>query len=106
MMVSEYLIRCPSCSSETHVVAEESNPLIFRCNGCSRNVVLHNSLVFTVSEDYVLELVKRYKSKVCGRVLFSKVSTQAKDSITDGKIQELHRLLTKPMDVRDFIKKI
>lgn len=106
MGVAEYLIKCPRCHSETRLVAEESNPLIFCCRGCSRSIVVHNNAVFTVSEDYVLKLVRRYKAKACGRILASKVSEDAKKEITRDRIKELHNLLEDPMDVRDFIKKI
>jgi hypothetical protein len=67
---------------------------------------VHNNAVFTVSEDYILKLVRRYKSKACGRILASRVSEDAKDMITKDRIKELHRLLENPMDVRDFIEKI
>jgi len=106
MLISEYLIKCPVCHSETRLVAEESNPIIFYCHGCNRNVVIHNNIVFTVSEEYLKKLICRYKSKACGRVLVAMVSESAQDLITKDKINELHDLLEKPMDVRDFIKKI
>jgi len=104
MNVAEYLIMCPICRSETQLVAEESNPMIFTCRGCNRSIVVHNNAVFTVSEEFVLGLVKKYKSKACGRILASKVSDGAKELITKDKIQELHEILEKPMDVKDIIK--
>jgi transposase len=60
--------------------------------------------VFTVPEEFVLNLVKKYKSKACGRILASKVSDGAKELITKDKIQELHNILEKSTDVKDIIK--
>lgn len=106
MNVAEFVIRCPRCYTETHLIAEESNPLIFKCNGCGRSVVIHNNSVFTVSEKYLLKLVRRYKSKACGRILATKISEEAEHPITKEKLKELKSLLEKPMDVKDFIEKI
>jgi hypothetical protein len=106
MNIAEYLIKCPNCKSDTHLTAEESNPVIFKCCGCGRSVVVHNNTVFTVSSEYVSSLVKKYKSKVCGRILDAHVSDGAKNIITRDKLEELHELLEKSSDVKDFIKNI
>jgi transposase-like protein len=103
MNIAEYLIKCPVCYSETKLVAEESNPLIYHCSGCNRSVVIHNNSVFTVSEEYTKKLVRRYKSKACGRVLAYQVSEDAKKFITEEKIKDLQKMLTLNMDVKDFV---
>lgn len=104
MNVSQYLIKCPHCQSETQLIAEESNPIIFLCRGCSRSVVVHNNTVFTVSEGFVKKLTKKYRSVACGRILASRVSEDIGEPITTDKIQALHEILEKPMDVKDIIK--
>jgi hypothetical protein len=106
MNIAEYLIKCPHCSTETRLVSEEANPIIFHCWGCERSIVIHNSTVYTVSEEYAKELVRHYKSKACGKIMATKVSENVQKNITGESIQELKKLLEMPMDVREFINRI
>jgi hypothetical protein len=106
MFVAELIVKCPKCGSETHLISEEANPVIFHCHGCSRGVVLHNNTIFTVSDEYLKGILLRHKPKKCGRILTARLSADAQNFINTEKIQELRSLLTRDMDVEEFIKKI
>lgn len=106
MQIAEYLVRCPVCCSEIHLMAHEANPIIFQCRGCSRSIVIQNGGVFTVSNNYLKKIVRQYKSRTCGKIVGTKISDVAKDFINEEKIQQLHDMLAKREDVGDFLKKL
>jgi len=106
VQISEYLIKCPNCLSETRLVAEESNPLIFHCHGCERSVVVQGNVVYTVSQDFLEGLINRFRSKPCGRVISARLSESSEELITNRKIHQMQNLLEQSKDVSEFIKKI
>lgn len=106
MVILQYKVSCPKCATEINLVAEEANPVIFFCAGCGRSVVMHNNLLFTVPEVFTRGMIKRFKSRACGRVLSTRLSKNVAEKITKDKIFELHKILQEPMDVKDFINRI
>lgn len=106
MTLYEFFIKCPECNSMTTLVAYESNPLIFECSGCCKNVVMHGSSLYTVSSEYVTKILKKYKSLPCGQVVATMVSEDAKNLITEDKIKDLKNILKKVQDVNDIIKSL
>lgn len=106
MFVYELIVKCPHCSTDTRIVSRLGGPVIVHCEGCSKCVVLHDNLVYTVSSGFVQKIMHKYKVKPCGKILGSELSEQARDMITDEKIKDLRKLLAEPMDVKDFIGKI
>lgn len=106
MIVMEYHVRCPACNTESRIVTEEANPIIHLCMGCERGIVLHNNSIYTVGRDFLLHIMRRHKTKRCGNVVASHLSSTAKGLVTSRKIGELHDLLEKDIDVKDFLKRI
>lgn len=106
MQIFEYLIKCPNCLSETRLLAEESNPLIFHCHGCERGVVVHGNVVYTVSQDFLEGLLNRFRSKPCGRLIAARLSEDSEQLITKRRIEQMQNLLDQSKDVSEFIKKI
>ncbi len=104
--VAEYIVRCPICSTEIRFLAHEANPMIIHCAGCSRNVVLQNNALYTVSEEYVRKLIRRFKSKACGKIVGARISQEAQSLITTDKIKQLHSMLEDSGDVVEFLKKL
>jgi heterodisulfide reductase subunit B len=107
MVIAEMIVTCPSCESETKLVVEQVNPIIFHCHGCLKNIVIQDNKVYTVSNKFLRNIVRSFKSKVCGKILAAKFSNAVREiGINSEKIEELQKLLNKPMDVRDFLEKI
>lgn len=105
-MVVQYVIRCPTCFSETAYIAEKVFPQFFMCNGCQRFVVLHGTCVYTVTRECVERILSIVPLKVCGKLNGCKMSKLAKNIDESQKIVDLHKLLSVDMDVNDFIKKL
>jgi len=106
MVIGNFIVRCPCCSTETRLVIEMISPVMVYCSGCNRSIIIQNGIIYTLPADYVHELLKKYKVRACGRIIGADISEQAKKMITSDKISELRDLLSKPMDVRDFLRKI
>jgi hypothetical protein len=106
MSFYQFVIKCPECSTSTTLIAYESNPLIFECQGCHKGVVMQGIKLYTVSPKYVTKIVKNYKTLTCGRVLASVISDEAKSLITDEKIKDLQTILDSSQDVSDIIKNL
>jgi ribosomal protein L37AE/L43A len=106
MVYVEYHIRCPECKSTSTLVVQESVPIIFECNWCERNIVVQGNILYTVSREAVKRIVKKFKYKTCGKVVNFKASGEPKYSITNSKIKELHKTLTKYDTVEDILKRI
>lgn len=105
-IVGEYLIQCPYCGSETKLFAEMRSPIMIYCPGCDRSIVINGSIIFTVPFDYIYSLHKKYKIRVCGKVIASEISKKAKSLISMNEINNLHDLLEERLDVKDFLKKL
>ncbi|MBD3261281.1 MAG: hypothetical protein GF334_06285 [Candidatus Altiarchaeales archaeon] len=103
MVIIEFKIMCPSCDSETKIVAHEANPIIFTCTGCHKTVVMQGSRVYTVSTEYMRKLMAEHKYHPCGQVLGHKISKKAQSRINNEQVTKLHELLKTKMDVSDFI---
>lgn len=105
-IVGEYLIQCPCCRSETKLVAEMRSPIMVYCPGCNRSIVINGSIIFTVPFEFIYSLYKKYKIRVCGKVLASQISKKAKSLISMNEINNLHDLLEERLDVNDFLRKL
>jgi len=106
MDLYEFLIKCPVCKSVTTLIAYESNPLIFACHGCHKNIVMQGTTLYTVSSEYVTKILKRHKSLPCGQIVTTVISEDAKELITDDKIKGLQEVLSKSCDVNDIINNL
>ena len=106
MVIGEYVVKCPNCSTEVRLVAEMVSPIMVFCHGCERTVIMNNNTTFTLPHEYVVELCNKHGIRYCGNVLSTQVSNTAKQLINGDKIQKLHRLLSQNIDVQDFINKI
>ena len=104
--ISEYLVKCPMCMSEIRFVAEEANPIFMSCHGCERVIVIQGGVLYTVSEQFVQELLKEHSPCPCGRITGSEISARGQEYLSEQNLSRLHKLLEHPMDVRDFIEKI
>lgn len=105
MGLFEYRIRCPYCKTDTDLIAEEANPIIFECHGCTRQIVIESNIVYTVSKEKFEEISKKVKVFECGQVTRYKVRKR-KQSISQEQIDDLHELLEKKIDVKDLIAKL
>lgn len=103
MVIMEFKIMCPSCDSETKIVAHEANPIIFTCTGCHKTVVMQGSRVYTVSTDYMRKLMSEHKYQPCGQVLGHKISKKAQSMVDNDRVSKLRELLKVKMDVNDFL---
>jgi len=92
--------------SETMVVSEEVNPMLFKCKGCFSILVMQGGRLYTVSENFLNGLLKKHRVSMCGRILSSKISKRAQTEYNKLDINNLHRLLSTDMDVAEFIEKI
>lgn len=106
MVIGEYIIKCPNCLTEVHIVAEMISPVMVYCGGCERALILSNNVIFTLPFEFVSELSKNHPVRHCGNVLHTQVSRKAKQLISSEKINQLHDLLSERLDVKDFINKI
>lgn len=106
MTIYELAIKCPVCGTVTTIVAQESNPLIFMCTGCSKSVIMQGNTLYTVSSSYINTILKKFRHISCGQVVSVVVSDEAKELITEEKINNLHDLLQKKVDVSDIINKL
>lgn len=106
MMVVEYLIKCPYCFSDTKVVLERANPVMYMCHGCRRVIVIQGKIIYTMPYETVRDILDKYPNKTCGRLLGSYVSPIAKEKLKEKKTVDLHALLEQNIDVNDFIKKL
>jgi len=106
MTLFEFLIKCPVCNSETKVIAYESNPLIFECGGCRKNVVMQGTNLYTVSNECVSKITKSHKTLPCGQVVSTKLSEEAKNVITKEKVDFIKAALYSSNDVNDFLNSI
>lgn len=106
MIIGEYQLKCPNCSTEVKVVAEMVSPVIIYCHGCSRSMILSNNVIFTVPFEFIAELASKHNIRSCGNVLGTAISPVAKNMINLEKIDQLHHMLEQPLDVTDFLKKL
>jgi len=106
MVIIEYQIKCPSCNTETRVVTEDVDPMMFQCKGCGRSVVMQNNSVYTVSEHFTKRVMNQHRVKPCGQLIAHRISEKAKELVNKGNINNLHDLLNENMDVNEFIKRL
>lgn len=104
--MGEYLLKCPTCSTQTKMVCEESSPVIMVCQGCGRVLVMHQNRLFTVPVPFMLELMRSHKTRVIGNIVATKISDEAQEMIDDRKIMELRNALEADVDVADVIKRL
>lgn len=104
--IIKYGIICPKCGSRSEVVAEEANPFLIECNGCERYIVIHGKRVYTVSKEYVYDIMMNHKLMICGHITDYQISRIAQNIASKNEIGELHDLLEEDMDVSDFIRKL
>jgi hypothetical protein len=104
--MGEYLLKCPTCATQTKVVCEEDvGPVIMVCQGCSRTLVMHQNRLFTVPVETMVEIMRRHRVRVCGNIVATKLSDEAQVMVDDRKISELHKALESNDDVLDVIRK-
>lgn len=103
--MSEYLLKCPTCATQTKMVCEESSPVIIVCQGCGRALVMHQNRLFTVPVPYMVSLMRKHQVKVCGNVVATKLSDEAQSKLGERKLSELHDALQGDIDVLDVIRR-
>ncbi len=106
MVVMEFVVTCPSCRSETKILGENTNPIIYRCKGCDKGVVIEPRKVYTVSGGYVKRLFNQYRPRACGQLVALRLSDEARKIISSDKLEGLRDLLEQDIDVKDFIKRL
>jgi len=104
--MSEYLVKCPTCQTQTKMVCEESSPVMIVCGGCDRVLVMHQNRLFTVPMSSVLNIMRQHKVRSCGNVIATKISHGAVDVINEKKMTDLHDLLEQEVDVLDFLRSL
>jgi len=108
-MVQYYQILavCPECSTETQLLSLEANPVIFKCGGCNRVVVVNGDRAFNISSEFMDEMLAKYNFKFCGSVYYTDfVKSDSKDTITEDDIENLKDILDKNMDSKDLLDSI
>lgn len=102
--MSEYLVKCPTCQTQTKMVCEDSSPVMVVCAGCERVLVMHQNRLFTVPIDAVIRIMRLHKVRPCGNITATKLSDEAKGLLNHRSMEELHVLLQKDVDVLDIIR--
>ena len=104
-MVELYEIRlkCPYCKTETSLVVQESNPVMFECPGCDKNIVVQNSIVYNIPRKYFNKMSKKFKTVQCGEIIGFKA--KSKEPISQKEVDDLHKELNDISTVDDFIKR-
>lgn len=105
-LVYELDLKCPECNTEIKLISELHGPVIILCQGCSRCIVFQDNNVYTVPSKFVEYLMNKYQTKTCGKIVLTNISQQSKNMINDQKISSLKKLLSKNIDVNDFLSKI
>jgi hypothetical protein len=105
-MVELYEIRlkCPYCKTETALVVHESNPVMFECPGCDKNIVVQNNIVYTIQRKFFNKIAKKFKTIQCGEIIGYKPN--GNEVISQKEIDDLHKELSGITTVDDFIKKL
>ena len=106
MVVMEYIVTCPRCKTETKIVGEQTNPIMYTCKGCDRAIVVEPSRVYTVSVGYMKKLISRHKSRACGQIVALRLSDKARKIVSSDRMEALHELLSEDMDVDDFVRRL
>jgi len=104
--MSEYLVKCPTCQTQTKMVCEEASPVMIICAGCGRVLVMHQNRLFTVPVSAVTELMRLHRVRPCGNITATKLSAEAKDIVSTRSMEELHHLLQRDIDVLDIIRSL
>jgi len=104
--MSEYLVKCPTCQTQTKMVCEESSPVMVVCAGCERILVMHQNRLFTVPMSTMIKIMRQHRVRPCGNIVASKLSHEAKDIISDKKLSDLRDLLEQDVDVLDFLRSL
>ena len=95
---------CAHCHDETWLIAEQTNPIMVRCQGCSDIMVLQNGALFTVSKTFFKKkILKRFVVSQCGKVINH---IRVDKPLPSNKITELKTILNEKLDVLDFLDKI
>jgi len=100
----EIRLKCPYCKTETALLVYESNPVMFECPGCDKNVVIQNNIVYTITRKYFNKIAKKFKTEPCGEIVGYK--TNKNDVISQKEIDDLHKELLGISSVDDFINKL
>jgi hypothetical protein len=114
MSYCQYKIHCSNCMSESFIVCEECNPIIYKCRGCNRVVVIHNDQAYTVTENFFKKMVKKYNMKYCGQIVKcfpGNIANQykkiiKKENISEEDLSKLHDFLIKSEDSSDIIEEL
>ncbi len=102
--VIQIRFQCPQCADETWIVAEQMNPIMVRCQGCSDILVLQDGAFFTVSKSFFKKkILKRFSVADCGKVI---KHIQVVKPLPETKITALKTILKEDLDVLDFLGKI
>jgi len=104
--MSEYLVKCPTCATQTKIVCEEASPVIIVCQGCGRALVMHQNRLFTVPMSYMVGLMRSHKVRSCGNVVATKISDEAQSMVDDRSMERLHDILERNVDASDIIKEL
>lgn len=95
---------CPHCLDETWLIAEQTNPIMVRCQGCSDIMVFQNGTLFTVSKTFFKKkILKRFGVSECGKVINH---IKVNKPLPSTKITGLKTILSENLDVLDFLDKI
>lgn len=104
--MSEYLVKCPTCQTQTKMVCEEASPVMVICAGCQRVLVMHQNRLFTVPVSAVTRLMRLHRVRPCGNITATKLSAEAKSLVNTRSMEELHDLLERDVDVLDIIRSL
>lgn len=114
MTYCKYKIRCSSCGADSFLVSIESNPIMYKCNGCHRFVIINKDQLFTVKEEFFIKMAHEYSIKCCGQVVACMSKSEYKSGeesfkkkeITEEDLKKLHDFLIKSKDSSDIIEKL
>jgi hypothetical protein len=112
MPYCQYKVGCPKCGTDSYLISQESNPIIFQCHGCSSYVVIENDRAYTVSDNFMAEMVNKFNFKFCGQIIKVEAKKEKplpkkkKTEITEDDIKDLRELLEKSKDSSEIIKKL
>lgn len=104
--MSEYLVKCPTCQTQTKIVCEEASPVMIVCAGCHRVLIMHQNRLFTVPISAVTKIMRLHRVRPCGNITATKLSAEAKNFVNTESMEKLHDLLQKDVDVLDIIRSL
>lgn len=117
MSYCQYKLICLNCGSEITLVSIECNPIILKCFGCDEIIVVQNSQVYNLSEEFFSNILKKFDFKYCGQIVNVLIKKDAENSpnfpgnterepISEEDIKYLREFLDNSADSLDILKNI